>query len=59
MIFTSLMSTHLKQVPGGYLINICQGHSHCGAVETNPTSFHENVGLIPGLARWVGDPELG
>ena len=25
--------------------------SHCGTAETNPTSIHEDVGLIPGLAQ--------
>ena len=25
------------------------------AVETNPASIHEVVGLISGLAQWVGD----
>ena len=30
--------------------------SHCGTVEMNPTSIHEDSGLIPGLARWLGDP---
>ena len=25
--------------------------SHCGTVETNPTSIHEDAGLIPGLAQ--------
>ena len=33
-----------------------RGHSHCGAVEMNPTSIYENVGSILGLTQWVGDP---
>ena len=27
--------------------------SHCGSVETNQTSNHEDVSLIPGLVHWV------
>ena len=24
----------------------------------NPTSIHEDMGLIPGLTQWLGDPVL-
>ena len=39
-------------------LEICQGSSHCGSVETNPTSTHEDGGLIPGLDQWVKNPVL-
>ena len=27
-------------------------------METNPTSIQEDVGSIPGLCHWIGDPAL-
>ena len=34
------------------------GSSHHGSVVMNPTSIHEDSGLIPGLAQWVKDPTV-
>ena len=35
-----------------------RGSSHHGSVVMNPTSVHEDTGLIPGLIQWVRDPAL-
>ena len=34
------------------------GELGCGTVEMNPTSLHEDVGLIPSLAQCLKDPVL-
>ena len=32
--------------------------SYCGSAVMNPSSIHEDGGLIPGPAQWVKDPAL-
>ena len=32
--------------------------SHLGSAVMNPTSIHEDAGLIPGLDQWVKDLKL-
>ena len=32
--------------------------SQCGKAETDTTSMHEDVDLIPSLTQWVKDPAL-
>ena len=43
------LSTHYKAV---------NRSSHYGTAEMNPTSVHEDAGLIPGLTQWVKDLAL-
>ena len=38
--------------------NMDTGSSHGGAVETNQTSIHEEVGSLPGLSQWFKDLAL-
>ena len=47
----------LLDLRGGIKI-IHLGSSHCGSVEMNLTSIHEDTGSIPGLAQWVKDLAL-
>ena len=38
--------------------NVQLGSSRCGLAVNNPTSIHEDAGLIPGLPQWVKDLTL-
>ena len=44
-----LSGTHLAKMGGS---------SHCGSWVKNPTSLHEEGGLIPDLTQWVKDQAL-
>ena len=41
-----------------FALKLLSRSSHCAAGETNPITIHEDTGLIPGLAQWVGDPSI-
>ena len=38
------------------LLENITGSSHCGLVEMNPASIHEDAGSFPVHAQWVKDP---
>ena len=54
----SLPQTLLSQPIGFCQICSQESYSYRGSAETNLTSIHEDVGLIPGLAQCVRDPAL-
>ena len=51
MVITEMMKTMIIKIKYYW-------SSHCGSAETNLTSIHEDVGLIPGLPQWVKDLAL-
>ena len=57
-MFTITKKDLSQKFMGGKPIKLSFWSSHCGAAEMNPTSIHEDVGLIPGLTQWFGDPAL-
>ena len=40
------------------MLNNISGSSFVAQQVTNPTSIHDDAGLIPGLAQWVKDSTL-
>ena len=47
----------LLETPGGFEMERLWS-SCCGSVIMNPTSIHEDTGLIPCPGQWVEDPAL-
>ena len=41
-----------------YILKSVNSCSHCGLVAMNPTSIHDDMGLIPGITQWVKDLAL-
>ena len=67
MLVTFITAEPQRELPNALFMTVltsvlCQKciswSSYCDAAETNPTSIHEDVGLIPGPAQWVRDPLL-